>query len=638
MMANALTRLVGEKGEERPIDRYVRLRKDMRAWYDEVKKYGLNEKEISLIEPYYLETCGCPTTQEDLMLISMNVAGFSLKDANKARKTVAKKHLNEVPALKEHFEQGCGSKNLAEYVWKTCMAPQMSYSFARPHALAYSYVGIQVLYLATNYPRVYWNTACLISDSGGAEIEEDDEEQNIYNPFDIYLEKEEEYHNELPDYSEEEDGGIEPSYEEEDCDGYESEIIISKDGKKKKKTKSARYGKMAAAIGKMQTAGISINYPNINKSVFTFSPDANSNEILFGLRGITRVGEDLIKLIISNRPYTSLEDFLDRIKVTKPQVINLIKSGAFNEFGSREEVMSQYLNIISDQKKTLNLRNVNMLIEHNLIPREEYDLQIRVFNFNKYLKKLKVDSWFYFDNIAYTFYEKHFDLDYLVEEDYAESGFKIDATKWKKNCYDKHMDILRKFIKDNLDELLTELNHQLFNEVAEKYAAGTIEKWEMDSVSCYFTRHELWNVNDRLNNFADYFKLPSQPVVDKVINIKGKQIPMFEIQRIAGTVLDRDKNKKTVTLLTKTGVVTVKIYGQVFATYDRQVSEKTPDGKKRVLEKSAFSRGNKIVVCGVRMGDEFLAKKYKSTPHHLVEIITEVTDNGIALTRERIEQ
>jgi DNA polymerase-3 subunit alpha len=99
--------------------------------------------------------------------------------------------------------------------------------------------------------------------------------------------------------------------------------------------------------------------------------------------------------------------------------------------------------------------------------------------------------------------------------------------------------------------------------------------------------------------------------------------------------LDRDKAKKTVTLLTTSGVVTVKIFGGVFAQYDKQISERGADGKKHVIEKSMFSRGNKIIVIGVRDGDAFRAKKYSKTPFHLVEQIVDVTDSGLMTTRSR---
>jgi DNA polymerase-3 subunit alpha len=102
-------------------------------------------------------------------------------------------------------------------------------------------------------------------------------------------------------------------------------------------------------------------------------------------------------------------------------------------------------------------------------------------------------------------------------------------------------------------------------------------------------------------------------------------------------VLDRDKSKKTVTLLTTSGVVTVKIYGGVFSNYDKQISERGPDGKKHVIRKSEFSRGNKVIVCGVRDGDAFRAKKYSRTPFHLVETIERINDDGTMITFNRSE-
>jgi DNA polymerase-3 subunit alpha len=100
-------------------------------------------------------------------------------------------------------------------------------------------------------------------------------------------------------------------------------------------------------------------------------------------------------------------------------------------------------------------------------------------------------------------------------------------------------------------------------------------------------------------------------------------------------VLDRDKAKKTVTLLTTSGVVTVKIFGGVFSNYDKQISERGADGKKHVIRKSEFSRRNKIIVCGVRDGDAFRAIKYSRTPLHLVETIEKIHDNGTIETFNR---
>jgi DNA polymerase-3 subunit alpha len=50
----------------------------------------------------------------------------------------------------------------------------MGYSFSIIHALAYSFIGYQTAYIATEWDPIFWNTACLIVNSGS--LEEDDVE------------------------------------------------------------------------------------------------------------------------------------------------------------------------------------------------------------------------------------------------------------------------------------------------------------------------------------------------------------------------------------------------------------------------------------------------------------------------------
>lgn len=134
MMANALTRLTGEKGKERPIEKYVRFKNNIQLWYNECKQWGLTEAEIKILEPYYLPVSGVPTTQEKLMLLCMEpeLAHFTLAEANAARKICAKKQLNKIPELKEKFISQCPRRELGEYVWHSAIEPQMSYAFAEP--------------------------------------------------------------------------------------------------------------------------------------------------------------------------------------------------------------------------------------------------------------------------------------------------------------------------------------------------------------------------------------------------------------------------------------------------------------------------------------------------------------------------
>lgn len=281
---------------------------------------------------------------------------------------------------------------------------------------------------------------------------------------------------------------------------------------------------------------------------------------------------------------------------------------------------------------------MKMLIDFGLIP-DEYDLERRVFNFNKYVKKLSLDANYYgIDNIAYSFIEEFFSLDILTPSTDTQSGFKIKKTTWD-SIYKKHMDIVRPYVQKHNNELLKEVNTRLTQDIWNKYCKGNISKWEMDSISCYIHEHELYDANaEGAVKFDLYGKLDEEPQINYIANIKGKSVPIYYINRIIGTVLDRNKAKKTVSLLTPdAGVVNVKIYGGVFQVYDKQISERGADGKKHVLEKSAFSRGNKIIVTGVRDGEtDFLCKKYKTTPYHRVEIIEDVID-GDLVTRAREE-
>lgn len=315
-------------------------------------------------------------------------------------------------------------------------------------------------------------------------------------------------------------------------------------------------------------------------------------------------------------------------------MINLIKSGAFDSFGNRQIIMKDYIASVSKLKKRITLQNMGALISYKILPKE-LDFERQVYNFNKYLKKLKDGDIFYLDSVAFPFYEAHFDIDFLNNDN---GVFYIDCKIWKK-IYDSYMDNVRKYIISNQEEVLNKLNTALFMENWNKYCDGSISKWEMDSVSFYSHDHELSKMNYNTYGVSNYFKMSEEPEIDYIFSTKdGKEVPMYHIERIAGTILDKNKDKGLLTLLTREGVVTVKIYKQVFTHYDRQISEKGPDGKKHIIEKSWLSRGNKIIVTGLRRGQNFVAKKYKNTPYHLVELITSIDENGKLTTKqERVE-
>lgn len=635
---NSVIRLMAsEPGAEQPLQTWARYRTRIEDWYDEMRAYGLSAENIQWLAHHKAINDGICESQEGLMTLVQEprIGGNDLNFADKCRKAIAKKQGKLFEECEEFYfrnarEKGC-DMTLVHYIWDVLFKVQRGYSFNLSHTYAYSLIALQEMNLAYKYPIIFWNCACLISDAGGSEEEEEIDEEVVEEN-----KVEEPYYEEMEEFDDDEDTEV-SSYDEDDGEnGYPATIVVTESGKKKKKLKATNYGKIAAAIGKITSIGIQVSSPSINESAFTFAPDARTNAIRYGLSGITRIGADLIKTIIANRPYKGLEDFLSRVKVNKPQMINLIKSGAFDEFGDRTELMRQYIYSVSDVKKRITLQNMKMLIDFGLIP-DEYDMQRRVYNFNKYLKKMKLGTYYGLDNIAFGFYSDHFDIDKLKQTDETESGFMVSQVTWDA-IYQHHMDIVRPYVQKHAAELLGEVNDRLVSDMWNKYCLGTISKWEMDSISCYIHDHELLEVDNEEYDFSDYELLPENPEVDRYCPIKGKMVPIFRLHRIAGTVLDRDKNKKIVTLLTTTGVVTIKIYGGVFQQYDKQISQRGADGKKHVLEKSAFSRGNKIIVTGIRDGNAFVAKTYKNTPWHRVELIDRVDEDGTIHTRIRGEE
>jgi DNA polymerase-3 subunit alpha len=633
---NSTIRLMAqEKGGEMPTDKLARFKNDPYEWDRELEMWGLGRKEKEILEPVLGMSYGLCIAQEQFMeLVQLpELGGFSLTWADKLRKSIAKKNPADYDKLTKEFYEETEKKGVNQrfthYVWDVLIAMSKGYGFNQSHTLAYSLIGLQEMNLAFKFPIMFWNCACLISDAGGNEDEETEEEE--------IKETSEIYYNEMVEFSEDDnDDDVSDEYDEEDCDGYPATVCVMKDGKKKKKVKTTNYGKIATAIGKIKQSGVDVAPPDINRSTYTFSPDVDNNTIRYGLSGVTKVGEELVRTIMEGRPYKSLRDFLDRVRISKPQMVNLIKSGAFDCFGDRKQIMREYIDSVSDTKKRITLQNMKMLIDFGLIP-GEFDMVRRVYNFTKYLKKLKLDATYYaMDSVAFDFYSAHFDVDKLEPAD-TESGFKIKQVAWD-NIYQKYMDKIRPWVREHAAELLVDVNNRLTADLWNKYCLGSMSKWEMDAVSFYSHEHELEQVNLDDYGFSDFFDLYEEPEVDRVIPIKGKMVPILRIHRIIGTVLDRDKAKKTVTLLTTRGVVIVKIFGAVFAQYDKQISERGADGKKHVIEKSMFSRGNKIIVSGVRDGDSFRAKKYSKTPWHLVEQITSVDEWGNITTHSRGEE
>ena len=135
----------------------------------------------------------------------------------------------------------------------------------------------------------------------------------------------------------------------------------------------------------------------------------------------------------------------------------------------------------------------------------------------------------------------------------------------------------------------------------------------------------------------NFFEINEKPEVIERYEWKGRPMTKVKLHTIVGTVLDRDKSKHTITVLTPNGVVNCKTYGGAFSHYDRQISSAENGKKKKVLEKSWFTRGNLLMLTGFRREDQFVLKVYKdSHQSHTINLITEVREDGsLGLQSER---
>ena len=312
-------------------------------------------------------------------------------------------------------------------------------------------------------------------------------------------------------------------------------------------------------------------------------------------------------------------------------MISLIKGGAFDKMMDRKLCMAWYLWETCDKKKRITLQNMGGLMKYNLLPdTEDIQLAKRIYEFNRYLKamckgKTTADSYFLDERALDFIFEIHEEgLLYVLGNTYE-----LKVKDWDKQVYQKHMDIIRNYITNNKDKLLEDLNSCIFKEDWDKYATGNLSSWEMEVLCFYYHEHELAHINAHKYGFVDFFSLPEEPVVERTFNARGGQeVKIFQLNKICGTCIAKDKVRSTVTLLTTTGVVTVKFRKEYFSLFDKQISIRGEDGVKHVVEKSWFNRGNMIVVQGMRSGDDFIAKKYASTGGHQLYRIEGIEPDG----------
>ena len=124
------------------------------------RKHGKEQVvyDLAEMEEYLSDTYGITVYQEQVMLLSQKIAGFSKGDADVLRKAMGKKQIAVLNKMKAQFISGATAKGhkleILEKVW-TDWEAFAQYAFNKSHSTCYAFVAYQTAYLKAHYPSEY---------------------------------------------------------------------------------------------------------------------------------------------------------------------------------------------------------------------------------------------------------------------------------------------------------------------------------------------------------------------------------------------------------------------------------------------------------------------------------------------------
>lgn len=237
-----------------------------------------------LMEKYLKDTYGVTVYQEQVMLLSRLLGGFTRGMSDKLRKAMGKKQLAVMEELKVKFVDGClanpefriekwkdekEARKLIDKIWDDWKA-FASYAFNKSHAVCYAWVAYQTGYLKAHYPAEFM------------------------------------------------------------CAQISSEI--------------GNFDKLPGFVAEAAAMGLDVLPPSVNESWSRFSPVEGRKAIRYGMAGVKGVGSAAADAIVAERekngPYKGMMDFCTRLcaaaVVNKRVLENLVKCGAFDEFAEAD--------------------------------------------------------------------------------------------------------------------------------------------------------------------------------------------------------------------------------------------------------------------------------------------------------------
>ena len=264
--------------------------KEIRGEFFKVKN---GEKPMEFLHPLLerslKNTFGFALYDESLLILTSDIAGWSLTESDVLRKfTKAKgKNPEKEKQIKEKFIIDSTKEKLtlkeAEEIWTKVIEPFAKYSFNKSHAVEYSFLSYETAFLKANYPLEFLVTNLK-------------HEVNSNSP-------------------------------------------VAKDN----------VTKIKEEIKKLN---VKIVPPDVNKSHTTYTI-IDDNTLLTGLDALKYIGKDAIPEILAKRPFVSFEDFLTKLdsqKVRAPAIQALAASGCLDSFNLPRKLMFLYA---ADYKKKL---------------------------------------------------------------------------------------------------------------------------------------------------------------------------------------------------------------------------------------------------------------------------------------------
>jgi len=144
---------LGRPGPIDTIPEYIRRRdEDPDGW-----QVGQDKRIVKILE----DTYGIICYQEQLQALWQSLAGFTVPEAEFARKVIAKKWEDKLPDVEKRWKEGAISEIGEEATNNYWLSMQSfgRYAFNKSHSVAYSLITYMCLYLKANYPAEWWAAA-----------------------------------------------------------------------------------------------------------------------------------------------------------------------------------------------------------------------------------------------------------------------------------------------------------------------------------------------------------------------------------------------------------------------------------------------------------------------------------------------